>query len=492
MSWRRDTILAGALCAVTAFGCSTVPSETCTSSRIVVEDAGTTVTSGTLLLDNPAATECDSGTSESPLTREGVLTAPGFVQATILPDRGGVELTWIDANAQEDGYLLQRRPAGLPQWAIIDVYPPDTSSAIDPLNTESASYFYRVLAFQDGVTRAAPEVRVDFPDQTPPDTQLLFKPPTLTADSAATFVFVSSEGAGRFTCVLTRNDETPKVVSCGEDLNCLLGDNRCRGSWTGSNLSSGTYTFEVAARDLAGNEDPTPAKYSWEVDREPPVLSITPPPPVKVYASDNITINFNSDDPNAQYWCTVSTSGDAVAKVGPVSCDPANGFTFPYGLDGVQRTFSLTATDQLGNSGPPATHSFWIDRTPPEISFVAPATIFLQPANALTVTISLSDSGTDVLDPTVLFPSGFTEVPARCWLHSDNAGVNQLIDPCLTGLSKAVQLNINLTGLPVTDGDYTLAVTVEDVLGNTGTGTFSWHFDGLPPTPEFTATPTDP
>ena len=74
------------------------------------------------------------------------------------------------------------------------------------------------------------------------------------------------------------------------------------GAWQGpiqaisvllSPLSDGSHTFEVAAIDELGNEDPNPAKRTFTVDTAPPVLSAVLTAPAVVGA----TVTWNTDKP---------------------------------------------------------------------------------------------------------------------------------------------------------------------------------------------------
>jgi pimeloyl-ACP methyl ester carboxylesterase len=84
-------------------------------------------------------------------------------------------------------------------------------------------------------------------DNTPPETTIISKPLPITADSNASFSFTSSEPASTFEC---RLDGTPFST--------------CTSPSTYSGLTVGEHTFEVRAKDAAGNQDPIAASYTWE------------------------------------------------------------------------------------------------------------------------------------------------------------------------------------------------------------------------------------
>jgi hypothetical protein len=86
------------------------------------------------------------------------------------------------------------------------------------------------------------------PDTTPPDTPITSGPPASGLDSTPTFVFGSTEPASRFECSL---DGAPFVP--------------CTSPFTTARLAVGRHTLAVRAIDAAGNVDPTPSVYVFEI-----------------------------------------------------------------------------------------------------------------------------------------------------------------------------------------------------------------------------------
>jgi hypothetical protein len=86
-------------------------------------------------------------------------------------------------------------------------------------------------------------------DRTAPQTTTVSGPAETSTVGTASLVFESSEGDGTFEC---RVDAAP-FVACTSPLEL-------------SGLAEGLHTFDVRARDEAGNVDPTPATRSWTVD----------------------------------------------------------------------------------------------------------------------------------------------------------------------------------------------------------------------------------
>ena len=87
-------------------------------------------------------------------------------------------------------------------------------------------------------------------DTTAPDTTITSQPKIKTKKSVATFTFVSSEPAS-FQCKL----ETESGFSdCTSPVTIKVG--------------KGKHTFQVRAKDAAGNTDPTPATFDWKVKKK--------------------------------------------------------------------------------------------------------------------------------------------------------------------------------------------------------------------------------
>jgi Domain of unknown function (DUF1929) len=109
------------------------------------------------------------------------------------------------------------------------------------------------------------------PDTTPPETTITYGPMSTTANTAR-FEFSSSEPGGSFSCRLDGGAWGP-----------------CFSPTDYSGLGVAAHTFSVRAADPAGNVDPSPALWSWEVLpaatalAEPPAaLSITDSTPPAV------------------------------------------------------------------------------------------------------------------------------------------------------------------------------------------------------------------
>jgi hypothetical protein len=156
------------------------------------------------------------------------------------------------------------------------------------------------------------------------------------------FKFSSSESGSTFTCQLDSGTAAT-----------------CTSPKTYSGVADGSHTFKVTATDKAGNVS-TAATYTWTVDTAPPSATVTSGPPA-LTNSKTATFTFTSNDPNATFKCT-KDGGTAYACTSPkVYTSVADG---PH-------TFTVTATDQAGNSATSATWSWTVDATKPSTTITS-------------------------------------------------------------------------------------------------------------------------
>lgn len=189
-------------------------------------------------------------------------------------------------------------------------------------------------------------------DLTPPHTTILQGPPLYSRDSGATFRFIGLD------------DTTPqRELQYSWSLDS--------GAWspfaaatavTLTGLPEGWHRFSVAARDAAGNVDPTPAVATFAVDRTPPdevsvrgFSAYTAATAVVIYATarDNL-----ADTRDLTFAWRVDGS--------PWSEFSAASKLTLYDLFEGPHTVDVRAADPAGNiSQTPGSGSFVVDRTPP-------------------------------------------------------------------------------------------------------------------------------
>jgi CSLREA domain-containing protein len=92
------------------------------------------------------------------------------------------------------------------------------------------------------------EIEAPPPDTTAPETTIDSGPEPVTVSDAASFTFSSNEAGVTFECAL----DGDAFASCSSP-------------WAYGGLSVGEHSFQVRAVDAAGNTDPTPAEFSWEI-----------------------------------------------------------------------------------------------------------------------------------------------------------------------------------------------------------------------------------
>lgn len=276
------------------------------------------------------------------------------------------------------------------------------------------------------VTQAGPA------DTTPPDTTITAAPPATDATPTATFSFTSTEMGSTFVCRLDASaattcsspwtytslasgthtftvaatdaagntDPTPAIQTwtvgtalpettitatpgaisgvtatfsftstiAGSTFSCTLDGATgaaCVSPRTYTTLTPGTHTFTVVAAAPGGNADPTPATFTWTVDATPPdtTLTATPSP----IGGTSGSFSFTSTETGSTFRCTI----DGAA---PVVCSSPLALT---NLAGGTHTFTVVATDAVGNVDPSSAAYTWtVDATAPQTTITAqpPAT----------------------------------------------------------------------------------------------------------------------
>jgi len=271
-------------------------------------------------------------------------------------------------------------------------------------------------------------------DVTAPTVALGSTPPSLTNNPAAPFTFSGSDDVSSnvtFECRVDAASFAP-----------------CTSPFTPSGLADGNRTFNVRARDQAGNVS-APASYTWTIDTSPPDTTITGGPANSSTSGPTVSFTFSSEA-GATFQCRMD-SGSFSACTSPFT---ATGLT-----DG-SHTFHVRALDAAGNvDASPATRTWTVDATPPD------TTITGGPANS-------STSG-----PTVSFTFS-SEAGATFQCRMDSGSFSACTSP------------FTATGL--TDGSHTFHVRALDAAGNVDASpaTRTWTVDATPPDTTILSGPT--
>jgi large repetitive protein len=198
-------------------------------------------------------------------------------------------------------------------------------------------------------------------DTVSPETTIGSGPPDPSGSGLATFTFTSEPGS-TFEC----------KVDAGTFSSCT--------SPSSYSLADGTHTFHVRARDAAGNADPAPATWTWQIDTDEPDTTITKKPRDPVNSGD-ATFEFSSSDLVVTFECSLDSAPFALC-ISPKSY---------AGLAEARHAFQVRARDLTGNVDlTPATYSWTVDVTSPETSFVPP--LPPNPTNSRNATISIGSN----------------------------------------------------------------------------------------------------
>jgi hypothetical protein len=216
-----------------------------------------------------------------------------------------------------------------------------------------------------------------------------------------------------------------------------------------SSLSEGQHSFSVVGTDDLGNPG-NPATWTWTIDTTAPAVTLTATPALLSNAADT-SFSFTSAATDvAGFTCTLDGTETACTSAYVVS-DLAPG----------DHSFSVFATDDVGNDGDPVTYAWTVDTAAPVTTITTPSTS-LKPSHV----VSWNEPVTDVTTGTVrlLLTGTATAVPVSLTCRTAaNATV-----ACASGSTRNVVL---VPTAPLTPGQlYTISVSgVQDLAGNAAT-----------------------
>ena len=195
-----------------------------------------------------------------------------------------------------------------------------------------------------------PELVIRFaaPDTRPPTTTIDNGPSGTVPSTTANFAFSSNESAATFECSL-------------DD----LAYTACVSPKTYSNLSVGSHTLNVRAKDAAGNIDGTPASRSWTVELAPDLA----PPDTGILTKPN-----NPSPTHSPSFTFTGTDDSTPASQLSYECKLDLGVFAPCAspksyanLSHGSHTFQVRATDLAGRQDPSAASYTWmVDLNPPQ------------------------------------------------------------------------------------------------------------------------------
>lgn len=209
-------------------------SGTCTSGTRH-GDAGTTVQQQTQIGDTIAPT-----VGAVAPTTTGVNMATTF--SAIYSDNTGVNSCNFFADNIDQGIMTLSAPGGTIGIAT-------TLHTYTSIGAHTAQVKCKDAANNEGADTLT---TVNVVDITPPDTIIDTSPPSISTSADAIFTFHATESPATFECQLDGGG----LASCVSPKSYI-------------GLAGGNHTFNVRATDEAGNIDPTPASFTWIINRPP-------------------------------------------------------------------------------------------------------------------------------------------------------------------------------------------------------------------------------
>ena len=303
-----------------------------------------------------------------------------------------------------------------------------------------------------------------------PETTIGAGPVGTVASTSATFTLSSSKAGSTFQCKI--------------DSQTFAG---CTSPKSYSGLSQGPHTFQVKAIDASGTQDSTAASRSWTVDTVGPDASITEGPP-NPSDSRSATFAFNGAEGSGGYQCKIDGAGSTGTFS---SC--TSGQSFTVDADGAY-TFSVQASDSLGNFGTADSHSWTVDTSvDPPVDTIAPTVDNLSPADRTTgvaASTNVTATFSEEMNPFSISGQTFKLFVAGSLVSAqvsyDQNSRTATLDPAQDLEAGAtydakITKDVHLNGQNI-DG-------VKDLAGNTINGDKTWSFTVEAPSGVVTAAP---
>jgi hypothetical protein len=204
------------------------------------------------------------------------------------------------------------------------------------------SYTFNVRATVGGSTDSSPATRAFTVDTTAPDTSITAGPSGPTNNASPSFSFSSTEGGSTFECRLDGPGGATGTYAACASPNAYSG------------LAAGSYTFNVRARDTAGNQDASAATRAFTVDTTAPDTTISSGPTGTITVS-SASFGFTSEA-GATFECQLNGPGGTVGTY--AACTSPKAYS---GLANGSYTFNVRATDTAGNVDPsPGSRAFTV------------------------------------------------------------------------------------------------------------------------------------